>query len=68
MEDSEHLLDDDDKECECLLKDENGAFMQQSKRNCFANATAAKNEKVVSSVGRVSLHSRRSRKVRILTV
>jgi hypothetical protein len=44
MEDSEYLLDDD-KECECLLNDDNEALMQQSKRNCVENATAAKNER-----------------------
>jgi hypothetical protein len=44
IEDSEHLLDDD-KECECLLIDDNEASVQQSKRNCVESVTAAKNER-----------------------
>jgi len=35
----------DDKECECLLNDDDEALMQQSKRNCIENAIDAKNER-----------------------
>jgi predicted aspartyl protease/adenylate kinase family enzyme len=35
MEDSEYLLDDD-KECECMLNDDNEASIQQRIRNCAA--------------------------------
>jgi len=41
VEDSEYLLDDD-KECECLLNDDNEASIQQRLRNCAENAIAAK--------------------------
>jgi hypothetical protein len=61
LEDSGHLLDDD-KECECLLNDDNEALMQQSKRSCVESVIAAKNERGYK------LCRRRSRKVRILTV
>ena len=44
MEDSEYLLDDD-KECECLLNDDNETSVQQGKRNCAENATVAKHER-----------------------
>ena len=44
MEDSEYLLDDD-KECECLLNDDNEASIQQHIRNCAENAIAAKHER-----------------------
>jgi len=44
MEESEYLLDDD-KECECLLNDDNEASMQQRIRNCAENAIAAKHER-----------------------
>jgi hypothetical protein len=43
MEDSEYLLDDN-KECECLLNDDNEASEQQGRRNCAENAVAAKHE------------------------
>jgi len=47
MEDSEYLLDD--KECRCLLNDDNEALMQQSNRNCAENTIAAKNENFVET-------------------
>jgi len=36
---------DDDKECECLLHDDNEASIQQRIRNCAKNAIAAKHER-----------------------
>jgi len=65
MEDRKYLLDD--KGYECLLNDHNEALMKQSKRNSIENATAVKNERGCKFC-RISLRSRRSRKVRILIV
>ena len=44
MESSEYLPDDD-KECECLLNDDNEVSIQQRIRNCAKNAIAAKRER-----------------------
>jgi hypothetical protein len=44
VENSEYLLDDD-KECECLLNDDNEALMQPSKMNCVENVIVAKKER-----------------------
>jgi hypothetical protein len=45
MEDSEYLLDDDDKESQCLLNDDNESVIQQSEKKCAENARTAKNER-----------------------
>ena len=44
MEDSEYLPDED-KECECLLNDNNETSLQQGKRNYAENAIAPKHER-----------------------
>jgi len=44
MEENEYLLDYD-KECECLLNDDNETSVHQGKRNCSENSIAAKPER-----------------------
>jgi len=44
MENCVYLLYDD-KECECLLNDDNEVLMQTSKRDCVENFTDVKNER-----------------------
>jgi hypothetical protein len=67
MEDSEYFIDDDN-ECECVSNDDNEASMQQFKQDCTGNATMTKHERVTSFFDRITLHLRKLKKLRILTI
>jgi hypothetical protein len=44
MKDSQYFIDDD-RECGCVLNDDNEAKTQQRKKDCTGNTIAAKHER-----------------------